>query len=106
MDKTFGEGIFPDAPLTWSFPRPDASGWEDAITEASRLIGTRQVAGANSAVAPGANSCFTVLGEPYFIASRFAPVNCRPSAATMLRHFLTIALLLSLIAIAKRTQGL
>ena len=29
----------------------------------------------NSAVAPDANRCFTVLREPCFIASRFAPVN-------------------------------
>ena len=45
MDKTFVEEIFPDTPLTWTFARPEASGWKDAITEASRDIGNRQMAG-------------------------------------------------------------
>lgn len=32
-------------------------------------------------VAPDADRCFTVLREPDFIASRSAPVNCRPLGA-------------------------
>jgi len=40
----------------------------------------------NSAVAPDANRCFTVLQEPSFIASRFAPVNRGPLGGNARGH--------------------